>query len=59
MTDDHDWHVFDAEQNLEVCRIGNMWHVRRVNSKKSILLDDDEWEQLREAGPNPEVIGQL
>jgi hypothetical protein len=59
MSGDHDWHVFDVEQQLEVARIGNMWHVRRVGGGRTVALNDDEWEQVREPGPDPEIMEQV
>lgn len=57
MADPHDWHVFDADAGLEVRQTtpdaeGNRWEVRGRDGAITVL-DDDEFEQLREHGPNP------
>lgn len=57
MADQHDWHVFDAERGYEVRQTtpaaeGNRWEVRSPDGD-IMVLDDDEFEQLREHGPNP------
>ncbi|MFG3340521.1 hypothetical protein [Glycomyces sp. NPDC048151] len=57
MADPHDWHEFDAECGYEVRQTtpgseGNRWEVRD-RSDRVVVLDDDEFEQLRADGPNP------
>jgi hypothetical protein len=61
MAAEHDWHLFDAERDLEVRQTtpdseGNCWEVRGADGKVTVL-DDDEFEQLRDAGPNPKGLG--
>lgn len=60
MADPHDWHLFDAERGYEVRQTtpdseGNRWEVRD-RSGNVVVLDDDEFEQLREHGPNPKGL---
>jgi hypothetical protein len=60
MADPHDWHVLDAELGLEVRQTtpdseGNQWEVRTADGRVEVL-DDDEFEQLREHGPNPKGL---
>jgi hypothetical protein len=60
MADPHDWHLFDAERDLEVRQTtpdgeGNRWEVRDANGKVTVL-NDAEFEQLREDGPNPKGL---
>jgi hypothetical protein len=61
MADPHGWHLFDAERGLEVRQTtpdseGNRWEVRRTGSDRVVVLDDEEFEQLREDGPNPKGL---
>jgi len=60
MADPHDWHVFDAALGYEVRQTtpdaeGNRWEVRDRHGK-TVVLDDAEFEQLREHGPNPKGL---
>jgi len=63
-TDPHPWHLFDVEADLEVRQASaageaNRWEVRRATPPPEgvehvvTVLDDAEFEQLREHGPNP------
>jgi hypothetical protein len=57
--DDHDWHLFDDEAGLEVRRSGEGWEVRRTTGETAgevTVLTDAEFDQLREAGPNPKGL---
>jgi hypothetical protein len=57
---DHPWHLFDAERGLEVRRYGEWWELRRVDTQAPIVrLDGAEFEQLREPGPDPEIMARL
>lgn len=60
MADPHDWHTFDAERGYEVRQTtpdteGNRWEVRGPDGRV-VVLDDEEFEQLREHGPNPKGL---
>lgn len=60
-SDPHDWHLFDVEENLEVRQVTapgepNRWEVRTAPDGPITVLDDAEFEQLREAGPNPKGL---
>lgn len=60
MADPHDWHAFDVERGYEVRQTtpdseGNRWEVRDRDGQV-VVLDDDEFEQLREHGPNPKGL---
>lgn len=51
MAEQHDWHIFDAERELEVRQTtpdgeNNRWEIRFA-SGETVILDDDEFEQLR------------
>lgn len=55
MAEQHDWHMFDAERELEVRQITpdgseNRWEVRFA-SGETVILNDDEFDQLRSGGP--------
>lgn len=57
----HDWHLFDAEENLEVRQASaagepNRWEVRRGPDGPVTVLDDAEFKALREDGPNPKGL---
>lgn len=61
MADPHDWHVFDVERGYEVRQTtpdaeGNRWEVREIGTDRIVVLDDAEFEQLREHGPNPKGL---
>lgn len=59
-SEDHDWHVFDVEQDLEVRHWEGVWQVRKIGTDHPrINLSDAEWEQVREPGPDPEVMERL
>jgi hypothetical protein len=61
-SDPHEWHTFDAEAGLEVRQATdpgepNRWEVRSITDPDAVtVLDDAEFEQLREHGPNPQGI---
>jgi hypothetical protein len=60
MADPHDWHVFDVERGYEVRQTtpdseGNRWEVRDRDGNV-VVLDDDEFGQLRAHGPNPKGL---
>lgn len=60
MADPHDWHLFDAERGYEVRQTtpdaeGNRWEVRD-RAGHTVVLDDEEFKQLREHGPNPKGL---
>lgn len=60
MADAHGWHLFDAQRGLEVRQTtsegeANRWEVRDSTGKVTVL-NDDEFEQLREDGPNPKGL---
>lgn len=55
--DDHDWHLFDAEQGYEVATEGDRHLIRRVGSATTLRsLTAEEFEQLRAEGPNPKGL---
>jgi len=61
MTDMHGWHLFDANEDRYVRQITapgepNRWEVRTGEDGPVIELDDDEFAQLREDGPNPKGL---
>lgn len=60
MADPHDWHLFDVERGYEVRQTtpdseGNRWEVRD-HAGNVVVLDDDEFEALREDGPSPKGL---
>lgn len=60
MAAQHDWHLFDAERDLEVRQAtpdgeANRWEVR-TSSGEIVVLDDEEFEQLRAEGPSPKGL---
>lgn len=60
MAGDHGWHVFDAEQGLEVQVTGGQIQVRRTGDyRPPVILTDEQWEQVREPGPDPDIMAQL
>lgn len=61
MADPHDWHTLDAEEGIEARQTtpegeGNRWEVRKRGSDRVVVLDDEEFEQLRGVGPNPKGL---
>lgn len=62
MAEAHDWHVFDAERGLDVRQItaegeANVWEVRGLHGMDTpIILNDAEFKQLRDVGPNPKGL---
>lgn len=59
MKADHDWHLFDSEQGLEVRRECGEIQVRVVGGTESVPLTEEEWNQVREPGPDPEILERL
>lgn len=59
MASDYDWHMFDVDQQIEVCHRGGDYYARRVGGLKEVLLTPDEFNQLREPGPDPDVMKRL
>lgn len=60
MADPHDWHLFDVDRGYEVRQTtpdseGNRWEVRDREGHV-VVLDDDEFEQLRADGPSPKGL---
>lgn len=53
------WRVFDEENKLEVAHFNNRFHVRRVGTTRSVVFNEEEWNQLRRSGPDPEIMEQL
>jgi hypothetical protein len=52
----HDWHLFDTEKRSEVARYDDKWHIRYLTEDgagEPLALTDEEFDQLRSAGPNP------
>lgn len=61
MAHQHDWHLFDVERNLEVRQTtpdteGDRWEVRKIGADRVVVLDDDEFQELCEDGPNPKGL---
>jgi hypothetical protein len=55
--DDHEWHLFDVERELEVRRVHGKWQIRPVDRREEVEdLTDEEFEQLRAEGPNPKGL---
>lgn len=57
MADTHEWHPLDEEEGLEVRQTtpageANQWEIRGPGGAVTVL-NDDEFDQLRSAGPNP------
>lgn len=60
MAEEHDWLPFDEEQQLEVRSWEGVWQVRRIGTDHPrVNLSDAEWEQVRAAGPDPDVMARL
>lgn len=54
MSEQHDWHLFDAENNYEVRRYDDTYEVRKMNEPdKVVSLTEEEFDQLRKEGPSP------
>jgi hypothetical protein len=58
----HEWHMFDVEDDLEVCQVTeagepNRYLVRRTAAPDEVTeLDAGEFAQLLEPGPNPKGL---
>lgn len=51
----HDWHLFDAEEALEIRRVSDdAYEIRRVTRPTEVVrLTHAEWDTLRDGGPLP------
>jgi hypothetical protein len=57
--DGHDWHLFDEVQGLEVAQIEGVWNVREVGQTQTVELTAEEWDQVRQPGPDPDIMRRL
>lgn len=60
MAHPHDWHLFDEEMGYEVRQTtdkneDNCWELRDPEGN-IVALNDEEFSQLRDDGPNPKGI---
>ena len=56
---EHDWHLFDETLGLEAARYESMWLVRRVGDAHAIELTEQEFDSLRNDGPDPPQVQKL
>lgn len=59
--DEHDWHLFDVEADLYVRQVTpagepDRYEVRTGEHGPVTVLDADDFEKLREDGPNPKGL---
>ena len=55
---DHDWHLFDAEQEeSEVRRVDDRYELRRVsNPDRIVTVSEREWNLIRTTGRLPVAL---